>query len=370
MTGLEAVEPFEARRAVERLRSGLFDPLVVRLMTAGGERLAAVGGFDESPPDHLCVCGAYGQGKSHSLQFLMDRALEHGYAASMVTLDPREIPFHRPRLVYRALLRGLRFPDGEQDFVRRWRAVVAERSPGDPEALLPEGTPRGLRLELGALVRPTDALSPAQRAQKQHRNYNPRAFPHHLRRALAGEVVPVNRVRHALRYRQVPDRRGPLAWRGSAAMLARSRALARLLQDMGLKGWMTLFDEGESMAQVRSTSRRNAWEALSLWTEPAPGLLPVFAFTEDLLQRMEEDGEGALRRRLKVYTLGDLSPADWRRLSGLLGHLHGRAYGWRPDPESGRADLERRLAALGGVETRLALKALVDELDLQEQARR
>ena len=62
---LDGEAHFALRRAIERLREGLFDPVAVRLLTAHETQLnrAVDRGFkaadrDETP--HLCVCGSYG----------------------------------------------------------------------------------------------------------------------------------------------------------------------------------------------------------------------------------------------------------------------------------------------------------------------
>ena len=59
---------------------------------------------------HLCVCGGYGQGKSHTLAYIQAQALQQGYVVSAINLDPREVPLHHFRQTYRALLRSLTFP--------------------------------------------------------------------------------------------------------------------------------------------------------------------------------------------------------------------------------------------------------------------
>ena len=94
------MEQLAARHIIERVRSGLFDPESIQLITVGGERLiqSMRKGFGQS--SHLCVCGAYGHGKSHSIQFLRNQLRQEGYATSIVSLDPRERPFHHLPKIY------------------------------------------------------------------------------------------------------------------------------------------------------------------------------------------------------------------------------------------------------------------------------
>lgn len=52
----------------------------------------------------MLIEGAYGAGKSHLLRYAYLRAIELGYAAAVVSVDPTEVPFHRPHRVYRKLI--------------------------------------------------------------------------------------------------------------------------------------------------------------------------------------------------------------------------------------------------------------------------
>jgi hypothetical protein len=370
----EVPERFAARQAVERLRSGLFDPTAVRELTAGEERLrAAVEPALSGESPHLCVSGAYGQGKSHSLRWISELALQRGFAVSLITVDPREIPLHDARAVYRASMASLRLPGaegpGSDALISRWVAFAREQ-PGPPEELLPEGMPRLFRLVLGALARQTRPLTAEQRRQRQHRGYYSARFAPDLVRALQGHPLPMPRIRAALRYREVPDAKGGvLAWSGPEPLLAALRGLTWLLRALGLSGLAILFDEGESIVQTRPGSRQKSWKFLRellLPEPPVPGLVPVFAFTEELLWKMEEE-TSLTRGSLSLLRLVDLSPAEWQMLAERLVTLHGRAYGWRPGEEIPSL-LQRRLLSMRGQETRPKLKALVDELDLLDQA--
>ena len=400
LQSLDRENDFHLRRAVERLREGLFDPVAVRLLTAREERLnqAIDQGFqalEKGAAPHLCVCGAYGQGKSHSLTYIQDRALGENFATSMINLDPREIPFHDFRQVYRALVANLRFPDTERSLAAQWRAwaeaQVAERSdlPNGLVDLLPEEMPHLFRAVLVGLAQKNVALSEQQRTLKKHARFRPREFPYLLTGALAGDVVPVARLRHALKYRQVPFYRdASLVCRGAEPYLQMVRGLARLFRQMGYRGWVLLFDEGESMVQVRVSARARSYQMLHRMLapeEPGCGLYPIVAFTEDFFQRVEEEDydrariQGGLEmpyfernyadawRYLKRYQLENLSAEEWGDLVEKLMHLHARAYQWQPPEARTRQEMAGRLAEMRGQETRFRLKALVDQLDLVHQ---
>jgi hypothetical protein len=239
------------------------------------------------------------------------------------------------------------------------------------------------------MAQPTVSLTERQRKAGKHARYRPRMFPSLLSRALSGETVPTYLLQAALKYRQVDFYRdASLVCRGDDVYLQAVQGLARLFRQMGYRGWVLLFDEGEAIAQVPITMRRKSYRLLHhllLPESPAPGLYPMMAFTEDFFHqvadedydRTEGDDEAPYFEHnyarawqtLTRYELEDLSSKSWALLSEKLIHLHGAAYGWRPPVAEARRALQTRLCDRPGHETRYQLKALVDELDLlyQEQ---
>jgi hypothetical protein len=166
-------------------------------------------------------------------------------------------------------------------------------------------------------------------------------------------------------------------------------SLARLFQGMAFKGWVVLFDEGESIAQGRITSRSKSYQILHRMfvpENPIPGFYPVFAFTDDFFTQVAQEDYDRVRvrnemevpyfdrnyakawRDLTICRLTDLTSAEWKALSEKMMVLHARAYGWRPLETQAREELKRRLSEAHDQEARLKLKALVDQLDLCHQA--
>ena len=393
--GLDETSPFHLRRAVERLREGLFDPVAVRALTAHQERLdqavdEGFGAVENGEAPHLCICGTYGQGKSHSLNYIQDRALGANFATSLINLDPREVPFHNFQQVYRALMENLRLPGAETALVGPWRAWIEERLDAQgraPLEVLPAEIPHTFRAVLAAIGQKTVSLSPRQRQTKKHASYKPRAFPYLLSRALSGDVVPTLQLRPALKYRQVDFYKdASLRCAGTEPYLQMVRGLGRLFCQMGYRGWVILFDEGESMAQTRITCRSRSYQTLDRMFFPevaVRGLFPVFAFTGDFFQQVADEDFDRVKARdempyfdkdyavawrgLRRFDLQDLSPREWEEMGGKLMQLHARAYGWQPAAVPLRQALTERLVQTRSQETRYRLKALVDELDLARQ---
>jgi hypothetical protein len=148
---------------------------------------------------------------------------------------------------------------------------------------------------------------------------------------------------------------------------------------MGYKGWVLLCDEGEAMVQVRRPARARGYRLLHRLLcpdRPQPGLYPVFAFTPDFFQRLQEEDFSAPAfdqdyarawRALSVYHLPGLSATAWQELCRTLIALHAAAYRWPAEPAHLLPVLTARLGALRLQEPRFVLKALVEELDQVQQ---
>lgn len=404
---LAGEDGFNVRRAVERLREGLFDPVAVRLLTAHEERLRmeferGFGQLGTGECPHLCLVGSYGQGKTHSLVYIEDLALRNGFATSRINLDPREVPFYNFRAVYRELLHHLKMPDSDESLPLLWkkwaRRQMKERGHSEKGILdiIPSGTPQLFKAVMAAMAHANLTLSDTGKRLKKHAAFRPGEFPMLLARALDGEAVPIRQLRQAFKYRGVPlcrdddYRDEDVRCRGQWPFLLMVRSLSRLFRAMGYRGWVLLFDEGESISQANVSGRSKSYMLLDrlLFAPGVPDpsfLYPIFAFTDDFFQRVrEEDYDRSLVRRgtnfprfeknyvrdwenLNSYPMHDLSGKEWKELSERLLCLHARAYGWHPLEVEVIRKMENRLEAARPRDTRFKLKALVDCLDLVQQ---
>ncbi len=401
---LEEANNFTLRRAVERLREGLFDPFGVSLLTARESQLNKV--FDQGTQDlaknkgtHLCVCGSYGQGKSHSLTYLGQRALDQGFVVSSINLDPREVPMHDFRQVYRALVSQISFPNSDDSLVEVWERWTKTKEKGDekqlqgkktdPLAIIPECMPHVFKAVLTALASDNMQLSRRQKGLKKHATFRPREFPWILANGLNGNSPPLVRLRQALRYREVSFyKEQSLVCKGWEPYFDMVRGLGLMFQQMGYKGWVLLFDEAEAIAQTRINVRRKSYAILNRFfcpDAPLNGLYPVFAFTDDFFSTVSNEdyervdtrgeaeqlyfGENYARawRRLNIHSLHDLSSREWQTLAEKLIHVHAKAYDWQPEPKQLQKQLAATLKETGAREARLKIKALVNQLDFVQQ---
>lgn len=396
---LQQERNFTLRRAVERLREGMFDPGAIRLLTTQEDKL--VQSFERglsSPEDtspHLCIRGDYGQGKSHSLTYLQEKALKDGFVTSMINLDPREVPFHDFRQVYRELLAKIRFPDHEGTFFSRWKSwskAVSTQGHSDEGPIppaLPDEMPHFFKVLLTAATNKTIPLSDKKRALKKHRRYRPREFPWLLKRAISGAIAPVYPLWNVCKYRGVNFYKdAPLKCTAPRDYLTQIFCMATLFKQMGYKGWVVLFDEGESIAQTRITCRSKSYQLLhDIFKNnlSLTGLYPIFAFTEDFFFRVKNEDYERIRitrkgefpafnmnyahawQNLKMHQLDDLSEKKWDELTRKLLMLHMNAYAWHPENGQVQGEMDRVLERTAHRETRFRMQSLVNQLDMIHQ---
>lgn len=131
--GVAGIDRVSACRMVEAFRLGIVPHQDVEVFTFGREREVqvveeALAGLARNRGDVYMVEGEYGTGKTHLLEYCLHRALQQGMAAALVQFDPAEVTPHRPKRVYRELVRNLRFiQEGREQGYRELLRRAAER---------------------------------------------------------------------------------------------------------------------------------------------------------------------------------------------------------------------------------------------------
>lgn len=361
---------FPVRRAVERLRAGLFDPVAVDRLTMEEEAVVknfskGLQALEKGQSSHLCICGSYGQGKSHNLTYLQRQALSKGYAASLVQLDVREVPFHQFSVVYQSLMKNLSLPTGES-FVEAWEKCSLE---------VLDDMPHRFRMILQAMLS-KNKFSVKKGGVKNR--LKPKDFGHWLEQALMGHNLPLAHLKQILKAREVDGyREQPLTARGNTIHIQMVQSLGKLLNAMGYKGLVLFFDEAESIAQGRLSTRIKSYEILSQFFQHGGFVYPVFAFTEAFFDkvRSEEYGGEAPQfpqnyaeswKSLQIIRLQDSSRARWEVLQDHLINLYAEAY--QIDLSAKAVEIKQQmrglLEKLNSQETRFKLKALINQLDI------
>lgn len=374
------MDNFFLRRAVERLRDGLFDPVAVNRLTVEKDRvenvfskgLEAIG---KGKSAHLCVCGSYGQGKSHTLTYLNQLALSQGYATSVVQLDLREVPFHQFSTVYQSIMERLSLPD-ELKFTNAWRNWA------DKDSLeLLDTTPHRFRMILTAMLCKNKKLSPKESSLKKHQAYRPKEYGHWLEQALMGHDIPAANLKSICKYREVDGyKEHSLSCRGNDSYFQMVQSLGGILKEMGYKGLVLFFDEAESITQGRLPHRVKSYHLLDQFFQQKGSngsVFPVFAFTDDFFDKVKNESYDDIKgifpknyatawQDLTVLRLSDFSSQGWESLLDRLMQLYSQAY--QIDlPIQVKPNLQSLLVKLEAQENRFKLKALVNKLDIETQ---
>lgn len=120
VAGVTGIDRVSACRMIEAFRLGIVPHQDVEFFTFGrDEELKMIdSAFDElvkGKGDVFMFEGEYGAGKTHILELVHHRALRAGMVTSMVQFDPVEVSPHRPKRVYRELVKNIRFiHEGEE----------------------------------------------------------------------------------------------------------------------------------------------------------------------------------------------------------------------------------------------------------------
>lgn len=368
---------FSLRRAIERLRDGLFDPIAVDRLTVDKERVDApfVKGLDaleRGASSHLCICGSYGQGKSHTLAYLKRQALSQGFATSTVQLDLREVPFHQFSIVYQSIMQRLCLPDGQQ-FVAAWKDWADK----DRLALL-DGMPHRFKMALTAMLSKNKRIAAQEEISKQPEAYPPKEYGDWLEKVLMGHDIPLSHLKSICRYREVAGyREDSLLCRGNDSYFQMVQSLAKVLKEMGYKGLLLFFDEAEAITQGRVSQRAKSYPLLDQFFRTKGSLFPIFAFTNDFFDQVRselyDNGKETFVKNyaeewqdLNILHLQDFSSHSWDSLLDRLMQLYSHAYQIDITAQI-KPYLQLTLAKVEAQETRFKLKALVHKLDVETQ---
>ncbi len=119
-----AIDRVSACRMIEAFRLGIVPHQDVEHFTFGREQEVkvvegALRNLARNRSDVYMLEGEYGSGKTHLLEYCLHRALQEGMAATLIQFDPVEVSPHRPKRVYRELVRNFRYiKDGTEQGYR------------------------------------------------------------------------------------------------------------------------------------------------------------------------------------------------------------------------------------------------------------
>jgi hypothetical protein len=351
------VERVSAQRAIEALRNGVPNADAVRAL--GCEQSRALMAFEKQLQDlegqageapalvpGTLLAGGFGTGKSHTLAWMEQEALEKNFIVSRVVLS-KETPLHATAKVFEAAVREARLPDGRGSLMHELATRMHYRKQRAQTFMdwVTHEQPYGL---VAATVDIHDRLNDPEMAEKMEDFWS-------------GEKLAVGEVRAALRELGSAEAFDVKAVRIAELAPIRFEFASRYARACGFAGWVLLLDEAELIARYSLLQRGRAYAELARWLAPAegfgiPGLGAVAAITDDFGFEMlqERDDRHAVTSRL--HAKGDfdslrkaekaevgLDLIDQRAIfidlptSDSLAHAHKRisalykaAYGWTP----------------------------------------
>ena len=331
-------------QVLEALRLGVVPRIDPELLTvARDQELALVqSDLDEVPKvgSARVFLGDYGTGKTHLLELVEHLALNRNFLCSRIVLDEEEVPPSHPQRVYRALCRGLRYPEGGQGL-----APLLDRITPHERWLRP-GSP-SYHHYLSPVLQYWKALDPEDPLRDELQDWI-EGHPSASNKELEPDLRRRTRLR-GLRLFALKDYR---PWAHLYSYLI--GGLAHLAQQAGYEGLVLLFDEAEFYGLLNSTSREFADLVFGYYATAALGeershfdlnrakrggqsihrsfpplyqrrqpLYCVFAMTED------PAGVGALRRVVGEDRLQRLTPlglGDYQQLCLKVVDLYRAAY--------------------------------------------
>jgi len=116
-------ERLKSRRMIEAFRLGIVPYDCVEEFTFGRtkETREIMNWLNDPNKGSLIVVGEYGTGKTHLLHYALGKALQDGFAAAWVEMDPNEAPFHKPKRVYNHLIKNFKYRDKQTGQLKGFR---------------------------------------------------------------------------------------------------------------------------------------------------------------------------------------------------------------------------------------------------------
>src|SRR5579863_3335851 len=364
-------ERFAARSAIEALRAGVPNSYSVRALGCEQPRvemefiqqLEAAAGAGVQTTIHattghaargLLIRGDFGTGKSHTLEFLREIALDRNFVCSQLYIS-KETPLHDPVKLFQSAAENAVAPNRTGSaFVEVANQLVFNSQPYRAfERWANQGS-------TGIDARFPGSLLLFERFQSDHE------FREHLIRFWAGGKLGAADVKSRLR--QIGETYTQEFTSIRDLAIQRFRFASRLMRSAGYSGWVVLVDEVELIGTYSPLQRAKSYieigRMMTAADDPGMGAIPVLAVTEDFAQAVLEGKQdlekipALLQERAQFAGTPDSSLAlsgmrvlaekgiSLRRpgesaldeTCGRIRALYGRAYDWEPPVPS---DYER-----------------------------
>jgi len=110
-SSIENSKNSEKKKIIEAFRLGIVPGFVVQNITVGRKKeIKKVEEWLEKDSESLMIIGQYGQGKSHIIRYIREKALDDGYLVAYCDIG-EESQMHKPKSVFNTLMKSLVFRD-------------------------------------------------------------------------------------------------------------------------------------------------------------------------------------------------------------------------------------------------------------------
>ncbi len=252
------------------------------------------------------IRGEYGSGKTFTVRWLQERAMQQGFATAEVQISETETPLYRIERVYRRMMERLSTDavrtGAFSAVVQRWfigleRQVIDQGVDEDDDEALEAAMEALMEHRLADITRTTPQFAAALRGYHHAMFADDPATAQGLLAWMAGQP----NVAAAIKRRA--GLKGELDHFGAMSFL---RGLLVILRDAGFKGLVLVLDEVETLQRMRTDTRDKSLNALrqladELAAQEFPGFYLVITGTPSFF-----DGPQGVRRapalesRLKV----------------------------------------------------------------------
>ncbi len=363
-----------AMHMIEALRSGIpsraigayFTEARPAMMQRIESRMDAVRSGGRS--DGMIFTGHYGEGKTHLLNTVFSIATGSNMAVSYVALG-KETPMSNLPVLYQKIVANTYLPGAAQP---GFRQKLEELTPGS-----------SVTAELRAFAAKeleTDKLYFLLRAMTGTQEEEERA---RFLADLEGDFVSNDVIKRS--YRRITGQVAKFSQNFVKTRHVKDYFcfMSHLFRQIGLDGWVILFDEAELIGRMGKKTRLKSYREIQAFLQPGDRMESVFSlfalsssYADDVIDKKHE-AENAeteyaedpaslkavratINAMINAPELSKLTRGETLRILAGIQEFHGKAYDWHPqiDPETIYAETEA-----GGYLLRTKIRAAIEYFD-------
>ena len=365
---------FNAMHVIEAMRSGVpsravgayFSEARPAMLNRIRDKMEAVKNTAKS--ESMIFRGSYGEGKTHMLNTVFSMAAEENLAVSYVSLG-KETPMDKPHLLYSRLIANTYLPGKEQP---GFRTILEEMTSGSGAA--------GELMAFAATGLETNKIYYLLRAMWGTQDEEEKE---QLLGDLEGDFVSNALIKKS--YRRVTGKPAQFNqnFTKTKHCMDYFAFMSTLFRQVGLGGWVILFDEAELIGRLGKKARAKSYRNMQQFLQPSgqmEGVFSLFAFstsfTEDVIDKKHEfnnleeifaedpaalkAAKGTLNGVINAPELASLTREETLQVMASIQEFHALAYEWTPGlaPETIYAATEG-----GGYLLRTRIRAAIELLD-------